>query len=79
MVHEETYSDAQQEKPGSEPADATSVDPHAESIDDAVDHDDDRGPATVGKDLIEEEKLATSEGMPAGETDVSPKAAIAGE
>jgi segregation and condensation protein B len=39
----------------------------------------DRGPATVGKDLLEEEKLATSEGMPAGETDESPKAAVAGE
>jgi segregation and condensation protein B len=38
-----------------------------------------RGPATVGKDLIEEEKVATSEGMPAGETDESPKAAAAGE
>ena len=39
----------------------------------------DRGPATVGKDLLEEEKLATSEGMPAGETDEAPKAAVAGE
>jgi segregation and condensation protein B len=38
-----------------------------------------RGPATVGEDLIEEEKIATSEGMPAGETDESPKAAVAGE
>ena len=38
-----------------------------------------RGPATVGEDLIEEEKIATSEGMPAGETDESPKAAFAGE
>jgi segregation and condensation protein B len=38
-----------------------------------------RGPATVGKDLIEEERVATSEGMPAGETDESPKAAVAGE
>ena len=47
-------------------------------------HDEDtehveRGPATVGEDLIEEEKIATSEGMPAGETDESPKAAVAGE
>jgi segregation and condensation protein B len=39
----------------------------------------DRGPATVGENLIEEEKIATSEGMPAGETDESPKAAFAGE
>jgi segregation and condensation protein B len=38
-----------------------------------------RGPATVGKDLLEEEKVATSEGMPAGEIDESPKAAVAGE
>jgi segregation and condensation protein B len=38
-----------------------------------------RGPATVGKDLVEEEKVATSEGMPAGETDESPKAAVVGE
>jgi segregation and condensation protein B len=38
-----------------------------------------RGPATVGKDLLEEERVATGEGMPAGETDESPKAAVAGE
>jgi segregation and condensation protein B len=40
---------------------------------------EERGPATVGKDLVEEEKVATSEGMPAGETDESPKAAVVGE
>ena len=40
-----------------------------------------RGPATVGKDLLEEERNATSEGMPAGEVDEAPKAdaASAGE
>ena len=40
-----------------------------------------RGPATVGKDLLEEERMATSEGMPAGEVDEAPKAdaASAGE
>jgi segregation and condensation protein B len=56
---------------------ATLGETSAEGADDG--HIDDRGPATVGKDLIEEEKLATSEGMPAGETDESPKAAAVGE
>jgi len=51
-----------------EAAPAEGAEPHEE-----------RGPATVGKDLVEEEKVATSEGMPAGETDESPKAAIVGE
>jgi len=84
MVQEETYSGTPQDNLGSErtaeatiPAatDATLAEGTAES----GEHNDDRGPATVGKDLIEEEKLATSEGMPAGETDESPKAAVAGE
>ena len=40
-----------------------------------------RGPSTVGRDLLEEERNATSEGMPAGEVDEAPKAeaASAGE
>src|SRR5271163_890146 len=75
MVQEETYSGALQESAASEPA----ADAIADSVDEPVDNADDRGPATVGKDLIEEEKVATNEGMPAGETDESPKAAVAGE
>src|SRR5271155_1078024 len=75
MVQEETYSGTQEEKSLSEPA-AGAIE---ENTDDAAAHTDDRGPATVGRDLVEEEKLATSEGMPAGETDESPKAAVAGE
>jgi hypothetical protein len=35
--------------------------------------------AVAEKELIEEEVTATNEGMPAGETDESPKAAAAGE
>jgi segregation and condensation protein B len=49
------------------------------AVEDAANDAVERGPATVGKDLIEEEKVATSEGMPSGETDESPKAAVAGE
>jgi len=75
MVQEETYSGALQENAASESA----TDAIAESAGEPVDNPDDRGPATVGKDLIEEEKVATNEGMPAGETDESPKAAVAGE
>jgi segregation and condensation protein B len=75
MVQEENYSGAQEEKSVSEPA----ADAVEENTSDAPGHTDDRGPATVGRDLVEEEKLATSEGMPAGETDESPKAAVAGE
>jgi len=75
MAQEETYSGTQEEKSLSEPA-AGAIE---ENTDDAAAHTDDRGPATVGRDLVEEEKLATSEGMPAGETDESPKAAVAGE
>jgi segregation and condensation protein B len=75
MVQEETYSGALQENAAGEPA----TDAIAESVNEPVDSADDRGPATVGKDLIEEEKVATNEGMPAGETDESPKAAVAGE
>ena len=75
MVQEETYSGALQEGVASEPA----ADAIADSVNEPVDNADDRGPATVGKDLIEEEKVATNEGMPAGETDESPKAAVAGE
>src|SRR5277367_410660 len=65
MVQEETYSGTPQDNLGSErtaeatiPAatDATLAEGTAES----GEHNDDRGPATVGKDLIEEEKLATS-------------------
>jgi segregation and condensation protein B len=75
MAQEENYSGTQEEKSVSEPvADAIEV-----NTDNAAAHVDDRGPATVGRDLVEEEKLATSEGMPAGETDESPKAAVAGE
>ena len=75
MVQEETYSGALEESAASEPA----ADAIADSVNEPVDNADDRGPATVGKDLIEEEKVATNEGMPAGETDESPKAAVAGE
>jgi segregation and condensation protein B len=91
MAQEETYSGAPQEgsahAPATEVASAESTSHEAtatapeDSASDAVDESDDRGPATVGKDLIEEEKLATSEGMPAGELDEQPKAeaAAAGE
>src|SRR5271168_136225 len=72
MVQEETYSGALQENARSELAvdathrDASAVDSRGEASNDALDDTDERGPATVGRDLIEEEKLATSEGMPAG-------------
>ncbi len=85
MVQEETYSGTSQDGLESERAaeattgEATSGAKPAVDTAESVEHTDDRGPATVGKDLIEEEKLATSEGMPAGETDESPKAAVAGE
>jgi segregation and condensation protein B len=70
MAQEETYSGSQQ---ASAPSDAL-VAPASDA-----DETDDRGPSTVGRDLLEEERLATSEGMPAGDTDESPKAAVAGE
>jgi segregation and condensation protein B len=98
-VAEENYSGAVAERAADGALDATaavelennSADVPANnnhSAEDASSDSVDRGPATVGKDLIEEETLATSEGMPAGETDESPKAfsnaatpkaAIAGE
>lgn len=90
MAQEETYSGSQQENStnarvsetpaGAEIAQEETTAALTESGSDA-DESDDRGPATVGKDLIEEEKLATSEGMPAGELDEEPKAeaAAAGE
>ena len=91
MAQEETYSGTRQENsanaPASEAAEGAEINQEAsatalaESAGDNVDESEDRGPATVGKDLIEEEKLATSEGMPAGELDEEPKAeaAAAGE
>jgi segregation and condensation protein B len=86
MAQEETYSGTLQvPEAGEASEDVSAADSNTatgerlEVTSDAPEHGDDRGPATVGKDLIEEEKLATSEGMPAGETDELPKAAIAGE
>jgi segregation and condensation protein B len=96
MAQEETYSGAPQESSAHESAtaaasaeataqetatqEATLAAPEDRAAD-AVDESEDRGPATIGRDLIEEEKLATSEGMPAGEQDEEPKAeaAAAGE
>jgi segregation and condensation protein B len=85
MVGEETYSGMQQENQETDSA-ANATGHQSESVEamgdgDGADHDEERGPATVGKDLLEEEKLATSEGMPAGESDELPKAeaAAAGE
>jgi segregation and condensation protein B len=91
MAQEETYSGTPQENSVLESAtEAASAQPAAreaaadvreDGASDGVDESDNRGPATVGKDLVEEEKLATNEGMPAGELDEEPKAeaAAAGE
>ncbi|HZC65379.1 MAG TPA: hypothetical protein VE545_02320, partial [Candidatus Dormibacteraeota bacterium] len=55
--------------------------PSDTAVEDVANDALDRGPSTVGKDLLEEERMATSEGMPAGEVDEAPKAeaASAGE
>ena len=55
--------------------------PNETAMEDVANDSLDRGPSTVGKDLLEEEHNATSEGMPAGEVDEAPKAeaASAGE
>jgi segregation and condensation protein B len=51
--------------------------PSETAMEDVANDSLDRGPATVGKDLLEEERAATSEGMPAGEVDEAPKAETA--
>jgi segregation and condensation protein B len=51
--------------------------PSETAVEDVANDALDRGPSTVGKDLLEEERAATSEGMPAGEVDESPKAGAA--
>lgn len=91
MAQEETYSGTPQENvtnaslPEAVAGAGNSQEAHATALTEIAsenaDELDDRGPATVGKDLIEEEKLATNEGMPAGELDEEPKAeaAAAGE
>jgi segregation and condensation protein B len=51
--------------------------PRETAMEDVANDALDRGPSTVGKDLLEEERAATSEGMPAGEADEAPKAGAA--
>jgi segregation and condensation protein B len=62
-------------------AEQTVTPPNETAVEDVANDALDRGPSTVGKDLLEEERAATSEGMPAGEVDEAPKteAASAGE
>jgi len=81
MAQEETYSGDVPETPAPGALDEIAVDELQSESSPAPSDASDRGPATVGKDLIEEEKVATSEGMPAGELDELPKAeaAAAGE
>lgn len=84
MAPEETYSGSAPEQAAEGALNEIAVDELQGSGADAgsevaTDPHQERGPATVGEDLIEEEKIATSEGMPAGESDESPKAAVAGE
>jgi segregation and condensation protein B len=76
MVGEENYSGMQQENHATASA-AGEERASPDAKEEGSDQDHDRGPATVGKDLLEEEKLATSEGMPAGESDELPKAEAA--
>jgi segregation and condensation protein B len=62
-------------------AEQVAAPPSETAMEDVANDSLDRGPSTVGKDLLEEERNATSEGMPAGEVDEAPKAeaAAAGE
>jgi segregation and condensation protein B len=85
MAQEENYSGATQERAAEGALNEIAADELQSASESPVDAaarmsaDHDRGPATVGENLAEEEKIATSEGMPAGESDESPKAAFAGE
>ena len=62
-------------------AEQAAAPPSETAMEDIANDSLDRGPSTVGKDLLEEERNATSEGMPSGEVDEAPKAepAAAGE
>jgi segregation and condensation protein B len=77
---EDAESVAAYESEASE-AEQAATPPSETAMEDVANDALDRGPSTVGKDLLEEERAATSEGMPAGEVDEAPKAeaASAGE